>query len=778
MQKEKAPKEAGSQEEREATTIKLAASPGGHYLDANGSHPVPTPTRPIPAKLPENSRAAAAQRLSDIPEKSSSGYYHLAAHQPVNPPGWHLKRYIRRKNLRQSNERFNITERIGIKHALLPLATVLLTGLFIVASILFTYTAVSSATQKRYQQQVVTLRDIIPKDNLKMYDMHGTLLYQMTDQGLQTSEPLDKISLQLQHAEIAIEDQSFWNNPGYDITGIARAALDDLSSGHVVSGGSTITQQLIKNAIVGDQATMVRKLQEVVLAPAISRYYTKQQILEMYLNTTYYGEQSYGAEAAAFTYFGLRDKPNLPASAQLDVAQAATLAGIPSSPISRDPLLFPKASLVRTQQVLNQMYVQKYITHQQYLDAISEIQRPNFFHRSFVTGSLAPHFTNYALRELTQELHVKIDDLSRSGLIVSTTLDLQLNNKVLKDAQEHIAAMAKVHNMSNAAVVVIDPHNGDIRTLIGNISPNDPRYGQFDVASQGFRQPGSSFKPFIYVTAFEEGVSPGMPVLDEPLTVQMCCGLPSYTPHNYDMGYHGLITWRTALQNSFNIPGVKLLMQVGVDKALDTAERMGEGPYEGTPNYTMVLGSLSVHLLDETSAYGTFATGGVHYPAHAVDAITDVWGHVIFDYQPVGTRAISKQAAFIMTDVLSDNNARTFEFGKCSMLYLYSNTQTQCYAGNPGIVRQSAVKTGTSTNFNDNWTVGYTTDYVVGVWAGNNDNTPMVNVTGVDGAGPVWHDTMLMVEQGKPLREFTNPGGVIKKTVSYPGITSTDWYLK
>jgi penicillin-binding protein 1A len=269
-----------------------------------------------------------------------------------------------------------------------------------------------------------------------------------------------------------------------------------------------------------------------------------------------------------------------------------------------------------------------------------------------------------------------------------------------------------------------------------------------------------------------------MPVFDGPLTVQMCCGLPAYTPHNYDMSYHGLITWRTALQNSFNIPGVKLLMQIGVDKALATAERMGEGPYEGTPNYTMVLGSLSVHLLDETSAYGTFATGGIHYPAHAIDTVIDTQGHVILHYQPFGMRAISKQTAFIMTNVLSDNVARTFEFGKCSSLDLYSNTQAQCYAGNPGPTRPAAAKTGTSTNFDDNWTVGYTTDYVVGVWAGNNNNSPMVNVTGVDGAGPIWHDTMLLVEQGRPIQGFTNPGGVVKKTVSYPGITSTDWYLK
>ncbi len=205
---------------------------------------------------------------------------------------------------------------------------------------------------------------------------------------------------------------------------------------------------------------------------------------------------------------------------------------------------------------------------------------------------------------------------------------------------------------------------------------------------------------------------------------------------------------------------------------------MGISSYEGTPNYTMVLGTLSVHLLDEVSAYGVFANGGVRIPPHAIDTVADTHGRLIYHFVPLGTRVISKQVAFIMTNVLSDNTSRTFEFGKCSALYLYSNTQTQCYQGNPGPIRPAATKTGTSQDFRDNWTVGYTTDYVMGVWAGNNDNSPMINVTGVDGAGPIWHDSLLLAEQGHPITGFTNPGGVVKRTVHYPaGITTTDWYL-
>jgi membrane peptidoglycan carboxypeptidase len=731
-----------------------------------------------PAKLPEHSAAAFAQKLNDLPERPVRGVYYPVPHLRTYPTGWRTRRHIKRKNLRHSYLSYNRTERKGTQWAMLPMAFCSLILVLVASTVLVTLSGIAQATQQRYGQQTVTLQDILPGDSLKMYDSHGTLIYQMVSDGLQTSVPLSQISIHMQHAQIAIEDKNFWSDPGYDITGIVRAALDDLTSGHIVGGGSTITQQLIKKNIVGDRDTVIRKLEEVILAPQVTRYYTKQQILDMYLNTTYYGEQAYGVDAAAFTYFGLKDTPQHTAASQLDIAQSAMLAGMVQSPYAYDPLLHPKASMTRTQQVLTQMYLQGYITNQERFQAIDEIQQPNFLHHSLIHNGLAPHFVTYALNELAQDLHVKESDLPRSGLVVSTTLDLPLNDKVLKDAQMHISQLAQAHHMSDAAVVAIDYHNGDIRALIGNIDPNNPQYGAFDVATQGYRQPGSSFKPFVYATAFEQGVSPGMPVLDEPYTIEMCCGLPPYTPHNYDLRYHGLITYRYALQNSFNVPAVKLLVQTGVDQSLHTAEQMGISSYVGTPNYTMVLGSLGVHLLDETSAYGVFANGGVRVPAHAIDTVRDTQGRIIWHFQPQGKRVISKQVAYMMTNVLSDNNARTYEFGKCSMLYLFSNTQTQCYEGNPGTVWPSAVKTGTSTDFDDNWTVGYTTDYVVGVWAGNNDNSPMVNVTGVDGAGPIWHDTMLMLEQGHPPRDFINPGGVVTRTVSYPGITTTDLYLK
>ncbi len=712
-------------------------------------------------------------------EKSLQGVGYPVSSPRRRPRGWRFKRHMRRKSLRQKILR-NVAFERGIAHALFHIAVVMLVIIVIGMALLVTATGFVEATQQRFGSDALSLQDILPGDSLRAYDMHGRLIYETIDQGMQVSVPLAQISPYLINAEIAIEDQNFWKNPGYDINGIIRAAIDNLSKGHVVSGGSTITQQLIKNTIVGNNGSVLRKLQEIIIAPQITNKYSKEQILTMYLNTSYYGEQAYGVNAAAFTYYNLQDTVKGSAASKLDLAQAAMLAGLPSAPIGRDPFLHPVEALKRMNEVLQQMYSQGYITAKQRVLAFEEAKQPNFLHHGYIDNTLAPHFMHHALRELAQDLHVKVADLSRSGVVVQTTLDLPLQEQALKIAQRHIAELAAPHHMSNAAVAVIDYRTGAIRTLLGNIDPTNPVDGDFDVASQGYRQPGSSYKPYIYATAFGQHISPGEPVMDGPLTIQMCCGLPPYSPHNYDERYHGLVTYRYALQNSFNIPAVKLLMRTGIDAALQTAVNMGLSDYIGVPNYTMVLGSLSVHLLDQTSAYGAFANQGVRVPQHAIDTVRNTQGQVIFRFQDKGKQVISPQVAYVMTDVLSDNESRTLEFGRCSALYLYSNSTGDCYAGNPGPVRPSAVKTGTSNEFRDNWTVGYTSDLVVGVWAGNNDNSPMVNVTGVDGAGPIWHDILLFAEKDHPIRPLQGqpPADVVKRTVTYPGMTTTDWYIR
>ena len=638
-------------------------------------------------------------------------------------------------------------------------------------------------TQKKYEHSVLTLRDLLPRDNLKMYDSKGVPLMQMTDQGMHTTVTLDEVAPVLINATVATEDKNFWTNQGIDILRILRAAIDDLRSGQVVEGGSTITQQLIKNLIVGNQASIIRKLEEVALTPQINSLYTKHDILEMYLNSIYYGQQAYGIDAAATAYFGLEDKAGKPAAMQLDLAQAAMIAGIPSNPSAYNPLLHPEATLGRLKAVLGLMVGQQYITKVDALDAIKEAQDPHFFKTAPNLVDRAPHFANFVLDQLIKLFNLKDrSQLSRSGMIVYTTLDVSLQDKIQKIAQRHIAELRATHNLTNAAEVLIDYHTGAIISLLGSIDYyNNAINGQFDVATQGYRQPGSSFKPYVYATAFKQGASPAQAIVDEPTTIYNFGGYPPfYSPTNYDLSYHGHMTLRCALQNSLNVPAVRVLRHVGIAAAMKTAKEMGITSYEGTPGYSLVLGGLGIRLIDHTSAIGTFANGGVHVNYYAISKVVSGNTHkVIYEHQPdPGKRVISPQLAYMMTSVLSDNTARIPEFFDCNVLQLYSNSQTSCYNGNRGIVRPAAAKTGTTQNFRDNWTVGYTTDYVMGVWAGNDDNSPMYQVTGVQGAAPIWHDSMLVAEQGHPIRDFTNPGGLQQATVTYPdGVTTADWFI-
>jgi len=692
-----------------------------------------------------------------------------------------LLRRISRKSMRQGRKE----KQRSVKRLWLVISSSFLTFFAILLSLssvgAFLAYRFYSDTQVKYVSQVLTLRDLMPRDNLKMYDSKNVLIAQLTDNGLHTSVALPDIAKDLVNATVATEDKNFWSNPGIDLARIIQAAIDDLRSGHVVAGGSTITQQLIKNLVVGDETTITRKLQEIVLVPELNSRYSKNDIMEMYLNSIYYNEQAYGIDAAATVYFGLEDRPGKPAAKQLDLAQSAMLAGIPALPDTYDPLRHPQAAFSRFQDVLGFMLREGYITRAQVLSAIEEAQQPHFFKRPTSLVNRAPHFAEFVYSQLEQSFHVTRKQLSRSDMIVYTTLDIGLQNQIQKIAQRHIAQLRDAHHLTNAAEVLIDYHTGAIRSLLGSIDYNNKSIdGQFDVATQGYRQPGSSFKPYVYVTAFEQGASPAQAISDEPTTITIPDSIPpTFTPTNYDLRYHGHMTIRCALQNSLNIPAVRTLQHVGIDNAMKTAQDMGIASYTGTPGYSLVLGGLGVRLLDHTSAYGTFANGGVHVPYYAIDKVVMANTHQTYGHPGnSGKRVISPQLAYMMSNILSDNTSRLPEFYDCNVLQLYSNSQTDCYYGNRGIVRPAAVKTGTTNDFRDNWTVGYTTDYVMGVWAGNDDNSPMYNVTGVQGAAPIWHDSMLVAEEGHPIRNFTNPGGLVRAQVTYPdGVKTTDWFM-
>jgi membrane peptidoglycan carboxypeptidase len=637
-------------------------------------------------------------------------------------------------------------------------------------------------TQITYQQKVVTLADLLPPDNLKMYDSKGVLIDQLTDNGIHTTVTFDQIAPIMQDATVATEDKNFWSNQGVDVVGIIRALLTDLENGRVVEGGSTITQQLIKNLIVGNQPTIVRKLEELILAPQVNNDYTKKDILTMYLNSIYYGNQAYGIDAAATVYFGLQDKPGHSAASQLDLAQSALLAGLPSNPSFFDPLAHPQTAMKRLVTILDLMVAQRYISTADKYDAMREEQGKNFFKTAATLQNRAPHFANFVLAQLQKTFHIKNrSDLSRSGMVVYTTLDISLQDKIQKIMQQHIAELRAAHNLTNAAEVVIDFHTGAITSMLGSIDYNNASIdGQFDV-TQAYRQPGSSFKPYVYVTAFQQGASPAQAIDDQPITIPVPDSIPStFTPTNYDNKFHGHMTLRCALQNSLNVPGVKVLQHAGIDASMQTAYNMGITSYQGTPGYSLVLGGLGIRLIDHTSAMGVFANGGVRVPYYGINkVVSGSNGTLLYQHQlNAGTQVISPQLAYMMTNVLSDNTDRTPEFYDCNVLQLYANSQQDCWNGNRGVVRPAAAKTGTTNDFRDNWTVGYTTDYVMGVWAGNDDNSPMIDVSGISGAAPIWHDSMLLAEQGHPIQDFTNPGGLVRATVTYPdGVNTTDLFL-
>ncbi len=638
------------------------------------------------------------------------------------------------------------------------------------------------AIQATYGHQVLTLHDLLPLDNLKIYDSKGVLIDQLADNGIHTTVTFDQVAPVMRDATVATEDKNFWSNQGVDVLGIIRAMLSDLEHERVVEGGSTITQQLIKNLVVGNQPTIVRKLEELILAPQVNNDYTKNDVLTMYLNSIYFGHQAYGIDAAATVYFGLQDKPGHSAASQLDLAQAAMLAGLPSNPSQYDPLVHPQAAKNRFENVLNLMVAQRYISTVDKYDAINEEQGSNFFKVGAALQNRAPHFANFVLDQLQALLHINNrGDLSRSGMVVYTTLDVDLQDKIQKIMQQHIAELRDAHHLTNAAEVLIDFHTGAIMSLLGSIDYNNASIdGQFDV-TQAYRQSGSSFKPYVYVAAFQQGASPAQAIDDQPVTIPVPdSDSPTFTPVNYDHQFHGHMTLRCALQNSLNVPGVKVLQHVGIDEAMQMAHNMGITSYRGTPGYSLVLGGLGIRLLDHTSAMGVFANGGVRVPYYAINqVVSSSTGSVLYQHQlDIGTQVISPQLAYMMTNVLSDNTDRIPEFFDCNVLQLYANSQQDCWNGNRGDVRPAAAKTGTTNDFRDNWTVGYTTDYVMGVWAGNDDNSPMIDVSGITGAAPIWHDSMLVAEQGHPIQDFVNPGGLERATVTYAdGVQTTDWFL-
>ncbi len=621
---------------------------------------------------------------------------------------------------------------------------------------------------------------------------------------------LDQVPRAMVDATVAIEDKTFWENPGFDPQGIARAFYEYVLLGGEIQGGSSITQQLVKNTLIDEERRAVgedisyddyrRKAEELLLAQRIAQVYTKEQILEWYLNTNFYGNLAYGVEAAARVYF---DKP----AAQLTLAEAAMLAAIPQSP-ALNPIDNPEEAQIRQELVLEAMLRQGMISREAMLAAKTEPLdiSPGIEQRFDI---IAPHFSQYVRKQL--ELMFGPEQVLRGGLRVYTSLDLTMQRQAecLARAQvarlsgatddslpadelaqcpalEYLAPLRQAdqgvdHNVNNAAVVALDPRTAEIRALVGSVDYWDASIdGSFNVAVDGQRQPGSSFKPFTYVTALSQGYTPATMVLDVetdfgPQAAGTAAGAPAsgaYVPQNYDRTFHGPMSLRQALANSFNVPAVQVMSWVGVDKVIRTAHSMGITTLDQGPNsygLPLTLGGGEVTLMDMVYAFSVMDNMGVmtgqSMPESeqrlgfrtlnpvAILRVEDNDGRIIYEYnQPQRREILTPQLAFLMNDMLSDRAARCRGFGCPNALELPEN-------------RPAAVKTGTTNDFRDAWTVGYTPQLVTGVWLGNTDNTPMENVPGSKGAAPVWNAFMSWAHEGEPIESWPRPPGISQMAV-------------
>lgn len=584
----------------------------------------------------------------------------------------------------------------------------------------------------------------------KIYDRNGILLYEMYASQNRTLVPLSAVPKHLQHATLAIEDKNFYKHPGFDITSIIRALKENTENNTITQGGSTITQQLIKSSMLTPEQLISRKIKEITLAFWAERLYTKDQILEMYFNQIPYGGTAWGVEAAAEVYF------NKPVQ-KLTLAESAFLAGITSAPTTYSPYgSYPNAWKNRQKEVLNRMKALGFITPKQADQAAKE--HLNF--RSQQVAFKAPHFVNYVRDLLVKKYGIAM--VEKGGLKVVTSLDLKVQGQAQTIVREEVEKALSL-NLTNGAAVVANPKNGDILAMVGSKDFNDPTGGNVNVTTS-LRQPGSTAKIITYSAALANGFTAASILDDSPTTFQTQGG-PSYTPVNYDGKYRGRVPLRMALANSLNIPAVKLLQQVGVEKMVDLGQKMGVTNWTDENNYglSVTLGGAEVTMLDMVAVNSTLANLGERVDPNPILKITNYKGELLEEKRNVSkTRVLDESVAFIISDILSDNGARSMAFGPSSPLTIPGHTV--------------AVKTGTSDNKRDNWTVGYNQDFVVTVWVGNNDNSPMSPhlASGITGAAPIWNRIMTYLLNGKPDRRYMLPQDVI----ALPCFGRTEYFVK
>lgn len=578
----------------------------------------------------------------------------------------------------------------------------------------------------------------------KIYDRTGeVVLYDIHQDIKRTVISFEEMGENIKEATVAIEDDNFYEHSGVQIKSIFRAVLANLRSGSFSQGGSTITQQIVKNSLLTTEKRISRKIKEVFLALKIERELTKEQILEIYLNESPYGGSIYGIQEASTAFFGKNPK-------DLSVAESAYLAAMPQAPTRYSPYGQNLDKLeARKNLVLDKMLKLGFITKEEFDAAKLEVVN---FQPQDRWGIKAPHFVFY-VREYLEEKYGK-DVVESGGLKVTTTLDYELQQKAEEIVLKHALQNEKDFKASNAGLVALNPKTGEIISMVGSRDYFDKNIdGKFNVALAK-RQPGSAFKPFIYATAMEKGFTPNTVLFDVKTEFQSTCdpyGKPitgtadkCYSPNNYDGEYVGPINLRNALAQSRNVPAVQLLYLTKIEDSLKTAKNMGiktlgDGNIYGL---TLVLGGGEVTLLDMVSSYGVFSTEGIRYEPQAILKVEDASGKVLEEFKPIGgQRVLNENSARIISDILSDNEARTPLFGVNSFMY-FGNTDV-------------AGKTGTTNNNKDAWMIGYNPNIVVGVWSGNNDNTPMTKGSAI--SGRLWREFMDEVLKKTQKDQFTEP---------------------
>ncbi len=581
------------------------------------------------------------------------------------------------------------------------------------------------------------------QQSTKIYDRTGKiLLYDLHQDVKRTIVPYDDISRHIKNATVAIEDDTFFEHHGVRPLAILRAAIANIQDGGLLSGqgGSTITQQVIKNSILVREKTLTRKIKEMILAFRLEQVLSKEEILGHYLNESPYGGTIYGVEEASLSFFG---KP----SSDVTLAEAAYIAALPQLPTYYSPYGNHIDDLEKRKNlVLERMLAKGFITQDEYNAGKEE--RPEF-KPQVATGIRAPHFVFYIRDYLTEKYGD--ESLAERGLKVITTLDYELQEKAEAIVKEKALFNAKTYNAENAALVAADPKTGQLLVMVGSRDYFDTEIdGNFNIALAE-RQPGSSFKPFVYATAFKKGYTPETVVFDLKTQFSTNCAPDNFTsedgcysPDNYDHAFRGPVSFRNALAQSLNIPAVKALYLAGIPSSLKMARDMGISTLTNQNQYglTLVLGGGEVKLLEMVGAYGTFANEGTRNELQSIIRIEDSDGNSIEEFKPQPKQVLDREIALQISDILSDNVARTPLFGSNSPLYF------------PG--RDVAAKTGTTNDKRDAWVLGYTPNLVVGAWAGNNDNTSMSEISGLI-ITPLWRQFMDVALAKTPNETFPKP---------------------